>query len=201
MRLLRRSAVAVSGLALLLGSTGVPPASALNPSVTVQDYSFSPTPITIAQGAVLTWHNNGPHTHTATGDMPLALWDTGNIAPGTTTAGLTFPAAGTYPYHCTIHPTLMHGTVRVPILVTPTSGTTATSFKLMLTSALATGFTYDVQRRLGTGAWTTFRTGVAAKTVTFKAPSAGTWGLRSRLVRTSTQAASKWSPQKKVTVS
>ena len=123
----------------------------------------------------------------------------GHVRARTTTAGITFRAAGTYPYHCAIHPTLMHGVVRVPILVAPASGTTA--FTLTLTSGTAAGFTYDVQRRLGTGAWTTFRTGVTTATVTFKATAPGTYSLRSRLVRTSSHAASKWSPMKKVTVS
>ena len=200
MRMLRRSVVAVSGLALVMG-LAVQPASGASAQVGVQDYQFSPSPFTVAQGTTVTWHNGGPHTHTSTGDMPLALWNTGNIAPNATSVAIAFRAAGTYPYHCAIHPTLMQGIIRVPIIVAPASGTTATTFTLTLTSALATGFTYDVQRRLGTGAWTTFRTGVTTATVKFKAPSSGTWGLRSRLVRTSTHAASKWSPMKKVTVS
>jgi plastocyanin len=200
MRLLRRTAAAASGLVLLLG-IAVQPASGLAPQVSVQDFQFSPTPITVAQGTALTWHNNGPHTHTSTGDTPLGLWSTGNIAPNSTSPAVTFRAAGSYPYHCSIHPTTMHGVVRVPILVSPASGTTATTFTLTLTSALAAGFTYDVQRRLGTGTWTTFRTGVTTRTVTFKATAPGTYSLRSRLVRTSNHAASKWSPLKHVTVS
>jgi plastocyanin len=201
MRVLRRSIVAVSGLTLVMG-LAVQSASGANAQIGVQDYLFSPTPFTVVQGTALTWHNNGgPHTHTSTGDTPLGLWNTGNIAPNATSVAITFQAAGTYPYHCAIHPTLMHGIIRVPILVGPASGTTATTFTLTLTSAPASGFTYDVQRRLGTGAWATFRTGVTTATVTFTAPSMGIWGLRSRLVRTSNHAASKWSPMKKVTVS
>jgi len=199
MRLFRRSAVAVSGLVLLLGLIAQP-ASGTTAQVSVQDYQFSPTPLTVAQGTFVTWHNNGPSSHTSTGDPQLSLWTTGIIAPGTTTAGINFRAAGTYPYHCAIH-TFMHGVVRVPIIASPTSGTTATTFTLTLTSAVASGFTYDVQRRLGTGTWTTFLTGVTTRTVAFMAPSSGTWSVRSRLVRTSTQAASKWSPLKRVTVS
>ena len=200
MRLLRRTAAGISALVLVWGLM-VAPASGLAPQVTVQDFMFSPTPITVVQGTALTWHNNGPHTHTSTGDTPLALWDVGTIAPGTTSASVTFRAAGTYLYHCAIHPTLMHGVVRVPILVSPASGTTATAFTFTLTSGTAAGFTYDVQSRLGTGAWTTLRTGVTTATVTFMAAAPGTYSLRSRLVRTSSHAKSKWSPLKRVTVS
>jgi len=198
MRLLRRIAVAATGFALLL-ALFIPPASGATAQVTVQDFQFSPTPLIVAQGTSLTWHNNGPHTHTSTGDTPLGLWATGNIAPNTTTAAVLFRAAGSFTYHCSIHPT-MTAAVRVPILVAPTTGTTATTFTLTLTSALVAGFTYDVQRRIGTGAWTAYRTGVTTRTTTFMATAAGTYAFRSRLVRTSTHAFSKWSPMKRVTV-
>ena len=155
----------------------------------------------VAQGTSVTWHNNGPNTHTSTGDSPLALWATGNVATGTTSSAVVFRAAGGYTYHCSIH-TFMTAAVRVPILVSPASGTTATTFTVTLTSALVAAFTYDVQRRIGTtGAWTIYRTGVTTRTVPFTAAAAGTYYLRSRLVRTSTHAFSKWSPMKHVTVS
>jgi MYXO-CTERM domain-containing protein len=49
-------------------------------------------------------------THTATSDT--GAWTTGNIAPGGTSAAVAFPTAGTFPYHCAIHPS-MAGTVIV----------------------------------------------------------------------------------------
>jgi plastocyanin len=199
MRLVRRTAFAATGLAALMGMS-VPSASSATAQVSVQDFRFSPTPVVVAQGTVLTWHNNGPHSHTSTGDTPLGLWATGNIAPGATSASVTFRAAGGFTYHCSIHPSMV-GAVRVPIVASPASGTTTTKFTLTLTSALAAGFTYDVQRRVGAGAWAIYRTGVTTKTATFKATAAGTYSFRSRLVRTSNGAASRWSPLKTVTVS
>jgi plastocyanin len=200
MRMLRRTAGAGLGCLVMLG-LAVTPASGQGTQLTVQNYSFSPTPVIVAQGTSVTWHNNGPNTHTSTGDSPLGLWATGNIGAGTTSAAVVFRAAGGFTYHCSIH-TFMTAAVRVPILVSPTTGTTATTFTLTLTSALVAAFRYDVQRRVGTsGAWTIYRTGVTTRTVPFKATTAGTYFFRSRLVRASSGAFSKWSPMKHVTVS
>ncbi len=197
---LRRTAAAGLGCLVMLG-LAVTPAAGQGTQLSVQDFRFSPTPAIVAQGTPVTWHNNGPHTHTSTGDSPLGLWATGNIAPGGTSPTVTFRAAGGFTYHCSIHASMV-AVVRVPIIVSPMSGTTSTTFTLTLTSALANGFTYDVQRRVGTaGAWTIYRTAVTTRTVTFTPTATGTYAFRSRLVRTSNHAASKWSPMKKVTVS
>jgi len=34
-------------------------------------------------------------------------WDAGQIAPGQTSAPITFSTAGTFNYHCSIHPTMV----------------------------------------------------------------------------------------------
>lgn len=199
MYLIRRSAVAALGCLTMLGLT-VAPAAAGTTQLTVRNFAFSPTPVIVAQGTSVTWHNLGASTHTSTGDSPLSLWATGNIANGGTSLAVVFRAAGGFTYHCSIHPQ-MTAAVRVPILVAPESGTTATTFKLTLASAVQSGFTYDVQRKIGTGAWTIYKTGVTTRTTTFKATAGGTYYFRSRLVRTSTHAFSKWSPMKHVVVS
>jgi plastocyanin len=40
------------------------------------------------------------------------LWDSGVLAPGAT-FGRVFRKVGTFKYHCTLHPTLMHGKIIV----------------------------------------------------------------------------------------
>ena len=69
--------------------------------------AYSPSPVTIAVGGSVTWTNNDNTTHTSTG----STWNSGSIAPGGKYTA-TFSTAGTYTYHCTIHPG-MTGTVTV----------------------------------------------------------------------------------------
>ena len=97
----------------------------------------------------------------------------------------------------------MTGTVKVPIKVSATSGTTSTTFTITMATTAATGsFVYDVQERIGTGAWTNYMTGVTAKSVTFKPSTTGTFSFRSRLRNTSVaNASSGYSPKKTITVS
>jgi ABC-type transport system substrate-binding protein len=82
-----------------------PPAN----SVSIVNMSFSPTTLTVAAGTTVTWTNNDGMTHTVTADD--ISFDSGNIPMGTKFAR-AFPSAGTYTYHCTIHPT-MKGTIVV----------------------------------------------------------------------------------------
>ena len=77
--------------------------------VGIENFTFSPGDVTAAVGETITWTNEDSAPHTATLDDGAC--DTGNIAQGAT-AGLVFDAAGTYPYHCTIHPN-MKGTITI----------------------------------------------------------------------------------------
>ncbi len=70
--------------------------------------SFDPNPATVKVGQTVSWKNSDVITHTATGTG----WDTGQIAPGATSAPIKFSTAGTMNYHCSIHPT-MTGTLNV----------------------------------------------------------------------------------------
>ncbi len=72
--------------------------------------SFSPSPVTVKAGQTVAWHNNDVISHTATADN--GSFDTGVIAPGSTSNPITMSAAGTFGYHCSIHPSMV-GTVTV----------------------------------------------------------------------------------------
>lgn len=76
-------------------------------AVTIRDFSFGPSAITVHVGDTVTWSNAGPTAHTATG----AGFDTGILGKGRS-GSHTFTTAGTFAYHCTLHP-FMHGTVVV----------------------------------------------------------------------------------------
>ena len=69
--------------------------------------------LTVAKGATVTWKNNDGMPHTATSDGTSAFqFDTGNIAAGATSNGITFSQSGTFAYHCRIH-SAMHGVIIV----------------------------------------------------------------------------------------
>lgn len=71
---------------------------------------FSPNPISINVGDTVTWTNNSSISHTSTSNT--GAWNTGTISSGATSTAVAFPTAGTFPYHCAIHPS-MTGTVIV----------------------------------------------------------------------------------------
>src|SRR5579871_2255207 len=71
--------------------------------------AYNPNPITVSRGGTVMWVNNDSISHTSTSDTNV--WNSGTIAPGASFS-MTFPTAGTFPYHCTIHPNMV-GTVTV----------------------------------------------------------------------------------------
>jgi plastocyanin len=192
---MRRTLVLGLGLSIVIASAM--PARALT-TVSIVDFAFSPTAVTVAQGEDVAWHNGGSFSHTSTQDGQLALWNTGTLVAGATSGSVTLRAAGTYRYHCAIHVT-MTGKVRVPIRISPSSGSTATTFTITLASATQTGFVYDIQRKVGKGAWRTWKTGLTTRQVSFSGPT-GSYRFRSRLRRMSNGGASKWSPAKAISI-
>jgi plastocyanin len=78
-------------------------------SVGIENFAFAPADVTAAVDETITWTNSDSAPHTATLDDGAC--DTGNIAQDAS-AGLVFDAAGTYPYHCAIHPNMM-GTITI----------------------------------------------------------------------------------------
>ena len=100
--------LAILSMAALLIST--PALSAQDDmTVSIQDFSFSPSQITVAPGTKVTWTNEGPSPHTTTADD--GSWDSGTLQQGEDFS-FTFDQPGTYTYHCSIHPD-MTATVKV----------------------------------------------------------------------------------------
>ena len=63
--------------------------------------AFNPAEVSVAVGATVSWVNADSVAHTSTSDS--IGWNSGAIAPGRQFSA-TFPTAGTFPYHCAIHP-------------------------------------------------------------------------------------------------
>ena len=64
--------------------------------------SFSPNPTTMRVGQTVAWKNGDTTAHDATQDA--SRFGTGTISAGATSAPITMSTAGTFTYHCTIHP-------------------------------------------------------------------------------------------------
>jgi plastocyanin len=71
--------------------------------------AYAPDEVIVAVGTTVTWTNTDSVPHTTTSDT--AGWNSGIVAPGGQFSS-AFQAAGTFPYHCTIHPGMI-GTVVV----------------------------------------------------------------------------------------
>jgi plastocyanin len=67
--------------------------------------SYSPAPTTVTAGQTVAWHNAHSMTHTATANS--GAFDTGNIAPGATCEPITMSTAGSFAYHCGLHPSMV----------------------------------------------------------------------------------------------
>ncbi len=194
LRLLRKAAP-VAALFALLMQTG---AQAATVSVSMVNFSFTPDPAKALLGDTVKWTNTTTSTsHTSTQDSPLALWDSGTVAPGGTFS-FTVTAAGIFPYHCSFHQSLgMVGNAGARDIVTPPSGPPGTIFTVQVATVTApAGFVYDAQIRKGTsGAWMTLASGFTTMSTTWDSTGkpTGAYQLRSRLNKTGV-ATSGWAP-------
>ena len=102
-------------LVVLLGRLGVvvlgsssSDANRTGSTITIKDFGFT-TPDSVSPGATVTVDNKDGTAHTVTSDVGNAFDDA--ASEGTTT--FTAPTKpGSYPFHCSIHPS-MHGTLVV----------------------------------------------------------------------------------------
>ena len=67
--------------------------------------SFSPANASVKVGQTVAWRNADSITHAIAQDS-AGGFTTGSITAGATSAPVMISAAGTVPYHCTIHPTM-----------------------------------------------------------------------------------------------
>jgi plastocyanin len=92
-------ATALIVMALGLGARSV--AAQESAAVSIVDFAFQPASVEIATGGTVTWTNTGQAPHTVTADD--GSFDSGTLSPGATFSQ-TFATAGTFTYHCNIHP-------------------------------------------------------------------------------------------------
>src|SRR6266568_6139063 len=124
-------------------------------NVNVGDDYFSPSTVTISVNDQVKWTWIGSQSHSSTSDS--GLWDSG-IQGNAYVFSKTFSAAGSFPYHCTIHP-FMVGSVTVKslglnvALINPSNGAVLSapaSFILKATASSPGGAITNVQFFRGT---------------------------------------------------
>lgn len=79
-------------------------------AVSIKDFAFGPTTITVKKGTTVTWTNQDGPKHTVTADGSEGP-KSGLLAKGESTS-YTFNSVGSFPYHCEPHP-FMKATVVV----------------------------------------------------------------------------------------
>lgn len=84
-------------------------APAAQNSVQISNFNFSPATLTVKVGDTVTWTNQDSAGHSVTADDNS--FNTGIIDQGKS-GTMTFSTAGTYTYHCSVHPS-MKGTIIV----------------------------------------------------------------------------------------
>jgi plastocyanin len=106
-----------------------PPPSGTLAQVTIQDFSFDPSTLSIKAGTIVRWTNNGPSAHTAVSDA--GTWGSPSLSPPVKGGGygdggspggtfdFTFTEPGTYSYHCSLHPPSSYPGFTGTITVTP----------------------------------------------------------------------------------
>ena len=113
-RLLQLIGALLPALLLAFHFSGTMAVQAAQKSVTIQNFAFSPTPLTVQVGDTVTWTNMDTAPHNATAND--GSFKTPDLQQGQS-ATVTFNTPGEYAYICTIHPRMM-GTIIVQAATT-----------------------------------------------------------------------------------
>jgi plastocyanin len=91
---------------------------AVDPAREGETFGFDPSQLSVAAGTAVTLANVGGKPHSLTADD--GSFDTGIVTPGAaggrfagTNASIVATKAGTYPFHCEVHPEKMKGVLTV----------------------------------------------------------------------------------------
>ncbi len=104
-------------LPVIAGTAPSTPAVSSPPvAVTIRNFAFSPSSITVPRGTTVTWTNQDAASHTVVNDATSTIAQGQLFSSGTLGTGqsfsYTFNDTGVYGYSCSIHP-FMKGTVTV----------------------------------------------------------------------------------------
>ena len=101
-----------------------PHTSPMTVNIAIAGFAFDPPDLTINVGDTVVWTNNDGTTHSTTSDT--GIWDSGLFGNGQTFS-FTFNNAGTFPYHCSRHISMLASiTVMAAPSPTPTPAISGT---------------------------------------------------------------------------
>lgn len=188
-------------LAALIAATASlgPPAAAATTAVAIQDFGFHPQIVTVAQGDTVKWTQQDAGTqHTSTSDQ--GFWHSAKLDDGQSySQTAAFKNAGTYPYHCAVHPE-MTGRVKVPLKA---SGSAGAGWTLRWSSLHSTPAqrAFDVQiKRPGSTNWRSFRSNTKTRHAFFNPSRTGTYRFRAHTRNLSNGKRSGWSPVRQLKI-
>lgn len=92
-------------------------------TVNIQNMAFSPSTLNVKVGTTVTWVNRDSTAHDVVSDT--GLFNSGNLNNGQSYS-YTFNQAGSFPYHCGIHPS-MTGTIVVSATAPVSSNNSSSS--------------------------------------------------------------------------
>jgi plastocyanin len=99
------------------GTTGTaqstpPLPSGMSNVIAIKDFVFSPSTLTIKAGSTVSWVNQGSAPHTVNSDKSSPVQFASKELQSGGSYSFTFSKPGTYPFHCSIHPSMV-GTIIV----------------------------------------------------------------------------------------
>jgi hypothetical protein len=164
--------------------------------IQVLDGAFSPKTIRTTQGFGAAWSIPGSdaQSHSVTDGTGMGLFDSGLRPPG---SSFFFVYVGAGTYSVTDTATGHTGSVEVPTLADPPSGTQTTTFTITWSSAAApAGYQFDVQiKRPTSSRWVQWMHGQAGTSAPFVPDfGTGTYRFRARMRQVANGKASGWSP-------
>ncbi|MDQ3991205.1 MAG: hypothetical protein M3245_02690 [Actinomycetota bacterium] len=174
-------------------------AGAATKTVQVRDNEFGPATTTVRVGDTVEW--------TWTGSNPHSVKQTNDVFPKSpiTSKPYTYTrvfSSGNFPFVCEVHAG-MTGTIRVPATISAAPSGLPFTVRWATTST-NTGTSWDVQYRIGSGAWTTWRSGTTSKSGVFgkdgkpvTVKSGKKYTFRARSKRSGKN--SRWSPPRSIT--
>jgi plastocyanin len=80
--------------------------------ITIKNFAFDPQMLTVKPGTVVTWVNQDAVPHAIVSDTESPETFSSDTLQTGSSYSFTFTRPGTFPYHCSIHPS-MKGTVIV----------------------------------------------------------------------------------------